>query len=361
MAEIPLSRGRAEATAALLGLPTLDHTMPWNERYALIIQENLRPFEADIRHLPVEVLRREFRFPTTGELNQRELMANLIWQYLHWLKLPPEDPRHTEPIDGNIRTFWYYIKPVFGRLGVLDPEHQYEVMLDLFNQYVARGRLFRYRDFGFYDEGEATRRLAPKDRLPHVLLVAEKAGHFRKLQRLQEEFGFSIVALGGQPSLLTIEYLLDELRELVDFRQTTLHLLGLVDYDPSGAIILGSFCNRLVEFGIEAYTRSDLLLPSCFRPDELPGIVFPVPMNTAGDRTKAKRWIEHGGGVDGKPLGIEGEALVLDYRRLRDLVSVVLDRVLDPASPPPVFGPDHDALAGWGLPTLLCAEAPSSG
>ena len=73
----------------------------------------------------------------------------MIWQYHSWLALPETDPRKTWPVEGNIRTFWYHLKPVISRLGVLDAGRQYDQMVEIFTHLVCRRKFFRYRDFGF--------------------------------------------------------------------------------------------------------------------------------------------------------------------------------------------------------------------
>ena len=350
---VPLATPFAAPLQARLGLPSLDHVIPWNERYQAILDENLRAFEQPIQSFSVERLRAEFRYQTIDKLHVRQLIANMIWQYQGWLTLPDADPRKTWPVEGNIRTFWYHLKPVISRLGVLDAPRQYDQMVDVFTQLVCRRKFFRYRDFGFVDEGESNRKL-PEGGFPHIVLVAEKAGHFRKLERLQAEFGFTIVALGGSPSRLSAEYFIDELADRVDLKATPLRLISLVDYDPSGDLIISSFREHLAGFGVRARSLAHVLTPARFTSEELPNVVFEVPLRDKDDRTKAERWIARGNGIDGKPLGIECEALVLDYGRLRAIVAELVEQAKQP--PPAALRADEDPLAGWGLPDYFSAE-----
>lgn len=348
-----LSDGYVPGVRKALGLQSLDHVIPWNERYAAIRREHIRDFDEPIATFDAERLRAEFRYPTIEKPDHRQLMANMLWQYHSWLSLPPSDPRKTWPIDGNIRTFWYYTKPAVGRLDSIDVAKRYDQLIEVLNSLV-RARVFRYRDFGFVDEGENTRRLGPAKGFPHIVLVAEKAGHFRKLERLQEEFRFTFVALGGAPSLLSAEYFLDEIRDKVDLKATPLRLISLVDYDPAGAAIIASFRSQLASYGVKAHTLSHVLHPGRFTPEELANVVFEVPLKNQGDRTRAEKWITAGGGIDGKPLGIECEALVLDYGRLRGIVAELVEEAKRP--PVALLGQGSDPLAELGLPPYFSAE-----
>jgi hypothetical protein len=349
---LPLATRFEKTLERFFHLPTLVHAVPWNDRYQALIDENIRDFEQDLRLLPVEDLKREFKYQTLDKVNVRELMGNLIWQYRCWMDLPEGDRRRKVPVDGNIRTFWYYIKPVLSRLGILDPDHQYETMLAVFKRCVSDHRLFHYRDFGFADEG-ASRRQVGKT-YPHIILVAEKDGHYSRLLKFQEEFGCSIISLGGQPSVLTGEFFCAELAKVVDFKQTAIRVIAMVDYDFSGDIIIGAFHDRLWDFGVKHQTRADVVLSERFYPEELPGVIYTLPLNTKGDRTKAKKWLAKGGGIDGQLMGIESEALIFTGR-LHETVAKLIEEAKQPPPPEALLAPG-DALSGWELPPTFSAE-----
>lgn len=351
-ATLPLASRFERTLEHFFGLTMLVHAVPWNDRYQALIDEDIRDFEQDLRLMPVDDLKLEFKYQTTDQVNVRELMANVIWQYRCWLDLPEGDPRRKVPVDGNIRTFWYYLKPILSRLGILDPDHQYQTMLDVFNRCVATDRLYHYRDFGFADENAGRRQVG--DKYPHIILVAEKDGHYSRLQKFQEEFGLSIIALGGQPSLLTVEFFYTELAKVVDFKTTPLRLIALVDYDFSGDIIISAFHDRLRDFGVKHQTRADVVRPERFTPEELPGVIYNLPLNTKGDLTKAKAWVAGGGGIDGQLMGIESEALIFTGR-LHDTVAKLFEEAKQPP-PPEALQVDGSALARWGLPPAFSAE-----
>lgn len=350
---LPLASVYAAPVRAFLRLPTLDHAMPWNDRYAALLRWGVRHFDDDIHNFTPERLVQEFHHPTTGQIDTRTLIANIVWQYRCWLDLPAKDPRRKRPVDGNIRTFWYYLKPIISRVlgqdADLDP--LYDVMLDVFNKMVARDRLFHYRDFGFVDQKIVYRSLG--ETYPHILMIAEKIGHLAHLQEFQKQYGFTIMALGGEPSLMSAEYLYDELSaKIPEPKAVTLRLIFMTDYDPAGNFIATAFSTHLTTFGMKLHTRSDVMLPSRFTPDELPNATYHLPLKTKGDRTKAERWIAAGGGVDHQFLGIECEALIFTGR----LPDVVAELFAEAVKPPPAVLPELQTLHDLGLPDHFSSE-----
>ena len=196
-------------------------------------------------------------------------------------------------------------------------------MLDAFQRLIVRYGMLKFRDFSFSDEGQ--RFYVPGTERINVLLVAEKKGHFRRLQSLQEEYGMTIVALGGMPSLLNSEYFASNLGPKL--AKKPLHIISIVDYNPAGALILKAFLAQLQHEGVSApVSIQHLVVPEHFDPEELQAIAEPVPMNSKADRTKARRWIEAGGGINGEPRGIESEALVLYRDRLKGFLEQALDK-----------------------------------
>jgi hypothetical protein len=350
---LPLAHAYVEPVRKFLGLTTLEHVFPWNDRYQALLDWNIRTFDDDIHDMTAERLVQEFHHPSTGEIDHRQLMANIIWQYHAWLDIPIGQKHHKKPVDGNIRTFWYYMKPVLSRVGGFDPDALYETMLEVFQDCVDRDRLFHYRDFDFTDEKESLRSIG--DRYPHIIVVAEKSGHYTQLKKLQAEFGFTIMALRGQPSVLSGEYFCDELALVIpDLKTTTLRLIFMVDFDPSGHIISHAFQDRLDSFGSKHQTRADIVLPSRFSSEELPNVTYNIPLKTKGDRTKARKWIaDFGGGIDGQPIGIEGDALIF-ADKLHDVVAELFAEAKKPAPLQTEYRPH--VLADWGLPGAFSAE-----
>ena len=104
----------------------------------------------------------------------------------------------------------------------------------------------------------------------HILVVAEKTGHMPLLEQLKRDYEVTVVALGGQPSALSSEYLLRELLES-GFRSTeSTPLFTIVDYDPTGDSIVRSFIWQLQALGFPGeFNRIDLAHPSRMTPDQI--------------------------------------------------------------------------------------------
>ena len=242
----------------------------------------------------------------------------MIWEYYNLLLIGKRDP-----IEGNIRTFWYYLKPTLSKAISINSLSQYGIMIDTFRKLVVQHKLFKYKDFGFISDSEGNYILGNSK--PNIILVGEKAGHLKKLKRLQDEFGVTVAVLGGMPSILSTEYLVDELEKAFDIKEKPVHLITLVDYNPSSAIIYKTFMAQLKHEGIKnLLSVSHLLTPDSFSKEELPHVTDQIAVTSPADKTKLKKWLDEGNGVDlgdgiKQPLGIETEALILDFDKLRTL------------------------------------------
>lgn len=323
-----LSFSNADKVKRYFNIKSLNHVEPWNEKYQSIIDENLRIFEKEIRFMPIEELKENFKYQSTGQFNTREFMANMIWEYYNLLQIGKRDP-----IEGNIRTFWYYLKPTLSKAITINSQSQYGIMIDTFRDLIVNHQLFKYKDFGFISDSEGNYLIG--NTYPNIILVGEKAGHLKKLKRLQEEFGVTIAVLGGMPSILSTEYLVDELEKVFDIKEKPVYLITLVDYNPSSAIIAVTFTRQLKHEDIRNLKSVGYLLtPESFTKEELPHVTDQIPVTSPADKTKLKRWMEAGGGVDfgdgiKQPLGIETEALILDFDRLRTLFKNQFDNILN--------------------------------
>jgi hypothetical protein len=296
-------------------------------------------------------LRQHFTHPRTEHFQTREFMANFIWEYYHLMRRGLR-----QPVMGNLRTFWYILKPTLARaftasenednqFSDFNSEKHYAQLLQVFQRMIVRYRLFSFHDFDFTDEGQRFYALGSKH--PDIILVSEKNGHFRRLQMLQKEFGVTIISLGGMPSVLTSEYFSDLLKSSFPASRP-LKIISIVDYNPSGAIILKSFAAQLAHQGHKHLASvQNLLTPEIFTPDELKAIVEPIPMKSKADQTKARRWLKAGGGINGQPLGLESEALVLDMKRFRQVFLDALGQLSTGVSvPSPVVKAPSGAVHG---------------
>lgn len=310
------------------GIEDLDHVIPWNEQLANIIAENLRTFDKDIRLMSNEEIRANFSTQSTNELVIRQIIGNIIWQTYNWIK-----EGRIDPLDGNIRSFWYsHVKPVLGRFFFPLKETYYEAVTEVFTKYAGELQLFRYSEFGLVDDLNASTVIGTKH--PHVIFCAEKQGHIKAIQQIAAETGVTAIALGGQPSMLTSESLVDALAKVTSLKQR-FYLITDVDYDPSGNIIADSFKRQLQWMGAEEVVRIDLIQPEVFTEEELKYFRYPVA-NGESEKKKVRDWMDKrkspfGGGLPGDdgtpvPYGMESDAL--PRKRLHDNAISAIQQVL---------------------------------
>ncbi len=245
----------------------------------------IREFDVLIHDQPRAWLLKYFSERATKyPINVELLCRNLIWQ-LRLRVQSGEKPPYRE----LIRTFWYmYLKPTLSRAGALsDESSQYKSLIKMLTAMVKNWRILEYKDIGFLDDNAAGRTVGEN---PHVILFSEKKGHHEFLKRFHAKYRVSILALGGQPSLMNIEYFVDDMKARgVDIRRT-FRLLGIVDYDPSGWIIRDALVGDLARYGIRRVKVTDLIHPDMLTKDEIAIARVPVP-RPKEMRSKNARWL----------------------------------------------------------------------
>jgi hypothetical protein len=210
---------------------------------------------------------------TTYPVNVTVLIRNIIWQLRE--RIESED---REPLKELIRTFWYmYIKPTLGRAGALNPKRdQYKDLVKQLVHLVVDKKVMSYADIGFRDDKKFNRQVGINS---HVILFSEKLGHQEFLKEIADLHHVSIFALGGQPSALSAEYFVDDLKKhKVDLRRS-FYLFSIVDYDPSGWIIRDAFIKDLVAYGIPNISYMDLIHPDMLTPEEIQYARYPIHEN----------------------------------------------------------------------------------
>jgi hypothetical protein len=258
-------------------------------------------FTQDMRALHRDQLAEAFASQRSDRIILTRLIRSIIWQVLERIR-----SGELEPIPGNLRTFWYrHVKPVLAHIpdddaAKTDP---YETMLAAFTKLIMAEKLCRYAEFDFTDSNWEHRRLG--DQRPHILLFAEKRGWMRFLKQAHEQWGVTVLSLGGAPSALTSEYTAAHLRPLLK-PDTQVHLVGIVDFDPSGSVIAQAFQNQLAQTGLPNTHLHTLIHPRHYAPEELTLFRFPLP---AGQTTLTTRWMEQTGGLNGEKWGLESESM----------------------------------------------------
>ena len=218
-------------------------------------------------------------------VNVARLMRNIIWQVRERIRYG-EKP----PLNELIRTFWYmYIKPTLSRAGALAYDvDQYKQLVYQFVHMVRDLDLMRYSDIGFRDDNEAHRRVGAN---ANIVLFSEKLGHQSFLSEISGKYRVSIIALGGQPSVLSLEYFVDELKaQSVNLRRS-FYFFGIVDYDPSGWIVRDAFVRNLKFYGIKNIHMFDLIHPDMLTPREVRLARYRIPAGKSME-AKNKDWLK---------------------------------------------------------------------
>jgi hypothetical protein len=272
------------------------------------------------------------------------LMRNIVWQLRERI-LKGEKP----PLTELVRTFWYmYIKPTLARADSLaEKVDQYAQLIDQLVFMVKDLELLRYNDIGFRDDNEAHRKVGAN---ANVLLFAEKLGHQGFLTEIAEMYKVSTIALGGQPSVLNVEYFVDDLKKTKINLQRSFYLFSIVDFDTSGWIIRDAFLDDLAHYGIKNVKVFDLINPDVLTPDEVLMSRYPIP-TPESMRTKNRQWLKEVQKrhyknqkylIEGEKLyGLESEA-VSSKRLTEELKEVMV----------PIIGKDEEFLKLFELKQL---------
>ena len=239
-------------------------------------------------------------------VNVARLIRNLVWQMKERVAAGEKE------FNELIRTYWYmYIKPTLARADSLSQEtDQYKQLTENIAAMVKDFQLLAYKDIGFRDENEANKKVGV---YANVIPFSEKLGHFKYLTDIQAQYNVSVIALGGQPSVMNIEYFVDELKKpktaaealagrpkmlsLQDAAASSklnlkrsFYLYSIVDYDPSGWIIRDAFINNLRHYKIKNTKVYDMINPDMLTPEEIPLARYPIRAGADMD-AKNKKWL----------------------------------------------------------------------
>ncbi len=303
-------------------------------------------------------------------VNVSRLMRNLVWQMKE--RVAAEEKEFHE----LVRTYWYmYVKSTLARAGSLSQEtDQYKQLTENIADMVRDFLLMTYKAIGFRDENEANKKVGV---YANVIPFSEKLGHFKYLTDIQAQYNVSVIALGGQPSVMNVEYFVDELKkpktaaEALAGRPKMLslpaeagssklnlkrsfYLYSIVDFDPSGWIIRDAFINNLRHYKIKNTKVYDLINPDMLTPEEIMLARYPIRAG-ADMEAKNKKWLadveqrhyknqkylveEKNGKV--KLYGLEAEAIAT-ARITEKLKEVML----------PVIGGNEEALKIYEMKNL---------
>ena len=261
----------------------LDPKLPLREKLRKL---GIRHFDELIHDQPKEWLIKNFsKGATDYPVNVALLFRNIIWQTRERI-MKGESP----PLKELIRTFWYmYIKSTLSRAGALTHEtDQYAQLVDSLVFMVKDWQLIEYKDIGFRDDKKSNRKVGYN---ANIILFSEKTGHQDYLEEIHQQYQVSILALGGQPSVLNVEYFVDELKkQKIDIRRS-FYLFSIVDYDPSGWIIRDAFVDDLRHYGLKNTQVIDLVHPDMLGPEEVKLSKYRIP-KTEGMTAKNQAWVK---------------------------------------------------------------------
>jgi len=293
------------ATACLV-ISTFARTSSLEE---ILRAEKIRTYNVPIHEQSREWLIKQFGPGKVYPINLTLATKNIVWQTRERIR-----KGEINPIQGIIRTFWYtHIKPVFARTGSLkDDKKQYRVLHEVLVDLVRTRDIMRYKDMGFLNNNAGTVKL---DKNWHVLLVGEKHGQYAVLETIAKDINSTVLTLGGQPSLLSMEYFVDSYKEKkIDIRKS-FYVIFVVDYDPSGRIIRNSVIRDLKFYGMKNIQAIDIIVPGILTRKELALAKFPLP---EGKEKINQRWMKETGGINGTLYGFESDSVPFD--RLREKI-----------------------------------------
>ena len=246
----------------------------------------IRHYDELIHDQPKEWLIKNFSQGATDyPVNVARLMRNIVWQTRERI-IAGDKP----PLKELLRTFWYmYIKPTLSRAGALASEtDQYAQLIDNIVYMVKEIEVMEYKDIGFRDDNQAHRSVGAN---ANIILFSEKLGHQAFLSDISDKYNVSILALGGQPSVLNSEYFVDTLKETGINLQRSFYLFSIVDYDTSGWIIRDAFVNNIRFYGIPNTRVFDLITPDMLTSEEVKLARYRIP-ETESMQVKNKSWLK---------------------------------------------------------------------
>lgn len=271
-----------------------------------------------------------------GGLKDSELMRSLIMAEVVQVRQGADRETRT------MRSVWYdHIKPVLSRLGVLNQKTRngeavdWPTKLSAYLAEIVRDGLTTYEELLIID-GSRQRQVAyeilvPVQNVPVVgahfpwlILFTEKDTIWPVVEALASLYGVSAISGGGEPSLACTENtVLEILRSEAYEVGQALVLLSLTDYDPAGYSIAVSQYQQLLDtaHGVTVVHERLGLTPEQLTPGERAAKAYePKEKGLA-------KWYAETGGVDGKPLGLELDALRIS--RLRAMFAEAIENHID--------------------------------
>lgn len=244
--------------------------------------------------------------------------------------------------ERTMRNVWYdHIKPVLSRAGRLGDKTSggkdvnWEAKLSVYLTELVRAGETSYAELRIVD-GSRQRRAAAEivrqvatvrlvgGHYPWLVIFSEKDTIWGEIETLAGLYGVSAISGGGEPANACTADMVRAILASDAYHGEDLVLLTLTDYDPSGYIIAGAQHTQLQESvgdGCTVYHERLGLTPDQLTRAERDAKAYKPKEKGLED------WLTATGGVDGRPLGLELDALPLS--RLRAMFAAGIERYID--------------------------------
>lgn len=254
----------------------------------------LREYPFEIARASAEVLRQHFT-------SARQLVANLLWQALEYVRLGLDKGYGT-----SHRGFWY--NPLYAtleRAGLVDlrltKDGAETLYWNVLAEMIERDRLFCYRELGFVDAHASQREIGALR--PEVIVLIEKDSLAASGIAAARHFGLSWIVMGGVSRLVAVEFFRDALREVY---AGEVMVLVDGDYDPGGWLAGHTFVQHLGRYAVDCPRGPQFLIcPEVFTAEELE--LFSRPLSAKDGRVD--EWVAESGGIGGEARGIHADWL----------------------------------------------------
>ncbi len=259
-------------------------------------------------------------------VNDSRLIRTMLWQ--SWIKI---QAGVDDPVDGNIRSYWYQrVEPFYRKHDLLEVKTRErngrasatsvaETMTDIVGEFVAH-RIFEYGGAFNFEPGMES--LVKKGRdFPRILFFTEKEGLKKLADHAFKYATISYVVSKGQPSFVNLEYFA---KRFIGSRVGTMVIGAFCDWDPWGLQIAEQmdakmrFLGKSIGFKVETYMLTSRKL---FMEED---ILAAHDLSTEPEHAKVvAHWMAWGGGIDGKPLAIHLD--VMPFAKKKQTVERFID------------------------------------
>lgn len=338
-----------------------------------------------------EYIRERFRY--RGHLNQARVTRTFIWQC--WIKIKAGE---LDPVEGNIRSFWYqYLEDFYRGHNLFKPEFSQppaatpyiesspkvldgpadeddmasfelvgrisaeDVLIDTMTRLMAdfaTHHIFRLGGEFQFQRPTGNKTLIGRDR-KKLLFFTEKEGIWPTtcldLHKAKNKHSISVMASDGEPTLLTLEYFVEDFKEN---GVSELIIGAMCDYDPWGFWIAWNLDRKLRSFRrqgekdskgklvpyFKSITTYLLTTPDLFTDEN---IAKARDLSDFRDQTLIKHWMAVTHGIHGKPLAIHVDKVnkILRRQRADDWIQDILGHVAPPYPKLPKNAPKYEEIA----------------